>query len=277
MEWVAGSLRAEDAMYQSHWGIEQSPFRSCLDPQFFYASPTHDEALARLHFLVEHQHRLGLLLGPAGSGKSLLLEMFARQCAAAGCAVANVNLLGVEPEELLVQLASQLQRDGGPALPVSALWRIVTDRLAELRYEQRPVVVLLDDAECAHAATSDMVARLARHHPSPEMRLTLVLAAEQARVRSLSHRLLDLAELRIEVEPWAASDTGEFLAASLRKAGCRSEVFDEPAVSRLHELAGGLPRRVARLADLALAAGAGAQLRQIDAGVIDSVHSELCV
>ena len=67
-------------MYQSHWGLRQSPFRSCLDPQSFYQSPTHDEALARLHFLVDEHRRLGLLMGPAGSGKSLLSwRSFARQ------------------------------------------------------------------------------------------------------------------------------------------------------------------------------------------------------
>ncbi len=264
-------------MYQSHWGLEQSPFRSCLDTRFFYPSPTHDEALARLHFLVEQRHRLGLLLGPGGSGKSLLLEVFGRRCARAGCAVAKANLLGVEPGELLTQLADQLSRDCGATRSIAALWRIFTDRLVELRYEQRPVVLLFDDAECAYAPTSDMVVRIAQHDPSPEMRLTIVLATEQARVKSLGHRLLDLAELRIDVEPWAPDDTGEYLASSLRKAGCGSEVFAQPAVSRLHELAAGLPRGIARLADLALAAGAGAELQQIDADVIDSVHSELCV
>jgi len=272
-------------MYPSHWGLKQSPFRSCLDPQFFYPSPTHDEALARLHFLVDQRHRLGLLLGPGGSGKSLLLEVgrprllefSARQCSVAGCAVAKVNLLGVEPEELLADLACQLQRNCSATQPVGALWRILADRLAELRYEQRPVVLLFDDAECAQTATSDALVRVAQYDPSPESRLTMVLATEQARVRSLGHRLLDLAELRIDVEPWAPDDTGEFVATSLRKAGCQTDVFDAPAVSRLHELAGGLPRRIARLADLALAAGAGAELQHIDADVIDSVHNELCV
>ena len=59
-------------MYQSHWGLRESPFRDGPDPQSFYQSPTHEEALARLHFLVEQHRRLGLLLGPEGSGKSLL-------------------------------------------------------------------------------------------------------------------------------------------------------------------------------------------------------------
>ncbi len=264
-------------MYQSHWGIERSPFHSCLDPESFYPSPTHEEALARLHYLVDQSRRLGLLLGPSGSGKSLLLEVFARRCAAAGCAVAKVNLLGMEPEELLSELACRLGRDCTTTQSVSALWRILTDRLAELRYEQRPAVLLFDDAECAYRPTADTLVRIAQHHPLPDTRITMILAAEQVGARSLGHRLLDLAELRIDLEPWAQSETGEYLTMTLQRAGCRSAVFNEPAVTRLHELSRGVPRRIARLADLALAAGAGGELDGIDAEVIDSVHHELCV
>ena len=75
-------------MYPSHWGLQASPFRGCLDARSFYQSPTHDEALARLFFLVEQRRRLGLLMGPAGSGKSLLLEVLAQQLRRAGHAVA---------------------------------------------------------------------------------------------------------------------------------------------------------------------------------------------
>ena len=66
-------------MYQAHWGLQESPFRGDLDPKSFYQSPTHEEALARLSFLVGQHRRLGLLVGPSGSGKSLLLEVFAQQ------------------------------------------------------------------------------------------------------------------------------------------------------------------------------------------------------
>ncbi len=62
-------------MYETHWGLDVSPFRGLADPRFFYCSPTHDEALARLTFLVENRRRLGLLLGEPGSGKTLVLKV----------------------------------------------------------------------------------------------------------------------------------------------------------------------------------------------------------
>ena len=52
-------------MYQSHWGLRAMPFNGRVDPKYFFPSPTHEEALARLHFLVENHRRLGIVLGVA--------------------------------------------------------------------------------------------------------------------------------------------------------------------------------------------------------------------
>jgi len=264
-------------MYQTHWELRETPFRTCLDPRFFYQSPAHEEALARLHFLVDQHRRLGVLLGEPGSGKSLLLEVFAAETRRQGRAVAKVNLLGLTPAELLWELAASFGLNLAPAEPPASLWRCLLDRLAEHRYEQRATVVLLDDAD---QAASDVLAglrRLASLDYSPESRLTIVLAGCPKRIRRLGRSLLEMAELRIDVAPWEASDTEDYVRRSLARAGRDRPVFDEPAVQRLHELTHGIPRRVSQLADLALLAGAGRQLDHVDAEVVETVFHELGV
>lgn len=264
-------------MYPTHWGLQESPFRSCLDPRYFYQSPAHEEALARLHFLVEQRRRVGLLMGPPGSGKSLLLEVFAGQLRRSGRAVAEVSLLGVEPTEMLHLLAASLKLNLDAAAPVVAVWQAIVDRLAEHRFEQRATVILADDADRASQAVISQLTRLARHGASPDALRTIVLTGRREQMGRLGHPLLDLAELRIDVEPWERSDTEDFLRSSLAQAGCRDPVFAGPAVERLHQLGHGIPRRISQLADLALLAGAGAELPQIDADVVESVYRELSV
>ena len=262
-------------MYQAHWGLQESPFRGLLDPKFFYQSPTHEEALARLQFLVHQRRRLGLLVAPPGSGKSLLLEVFAAQLRRSARPVAKLSLLGLEPAELLWLIATDWGLSLEPTQSVAALWRAVTDRLTEYRYQQLEAVVLLDDADQAGAQVLQHVTRLASFDPTPEARLTIVLAGRNEGMARLCPRLLDLADLRIDLDPWEPADTENFVATLMAQAGQRSPVFAEPAVARLHELAHGIPRRVSQLADLALLAGAGANLQQIDAEVVDSVCQEL--
>jgi MSHA biogenesis protein MshM len=264
-------------MYQAHWGLEETPFRTQVDPRSFYQSPTHEEALARLHFLIEHRRRLGILIGPHGSGKSLLLEIFAGQLRQAGEPVANVNLIGIEGPELPWILAGQLNLNPSRGLGPPVLWRMVTDRIAEYRYQQLGVVMFFDDADQADRQVLTQVARLAHSNCSPDSRLTMVLAGREEQMGRLGDSLLELAELRIDLGPWGREDTENYVQAALAQAGRKEPLFEGPALQRLHELSHGIPRWINQLADLALLAGAGRNLQEIDANTVESVYHELGV
>ena len=264
-------------MYLSHWGLVESPFRSRLAARYFYRSPTHEEALARLQFLVEEGHRIGLLMGEAGSGKSLVLGVFAALRGSAGRPVVKISLQGMDRLEFLCSVGTELGLCPRAPLAMSSLWRGVADRLVANRYQGLETVLLLDDADRAGRDVLAQVARLAQHDLSPESRLTVVLAGRRERMGRLGHALLELTELRIDLEPWEPSDTENYLKASLAQAGRSAAVFDDAAAARLHELARGVPRHVARLADLALVASAGRKLDSIDVDTVESVCHELGV
>jgi general secretion pathway protein A len=266
-------------MLRKYWKLRESPFRGTLDGRRFFRSPTHEEALARLHFLVEQQRRLGLLLGSTGCGKSLVLDIFARRLQRSGAQVANVNLLGANLHEFLWLTAAELGLNPDRSDDPFRLWRGVLDRLAENRYQQLDTVLLLDDADEAPATVLDHIVRLAQTENIAGGRLTVILAATtnapaNGAVR-LSPRLLELADLRIDLEAWDPVDTVQYVTEALTQAGSESPIFTDEALHHLHDLAGGIPRRVDQLANLALLAGAGRELVQIDADTVDSVYHEL--
>lgn len=264
-------------MYLAHWGLQTAPFRNCLDTRRLFLAPTHDEALARLYFLTEQHRRLGLLFGGGGSGKSLVLELFARQLRRAGCTAARLSLLGMDADDFLWATAAALGINADPGAARGVLWLAIVDRLTELRLQRRRTVLLLDDAHAALSEVNQQVTRLVQHDLSPESGLTIVLACQPELAGRLGRRLLDLAELRVDLEPWSAEDTANYLHVSLRQAGREAQVFDPSAAARIHDLADGVPRRVNQLADLALLAAAGQGLEQIDGPTVDEVFQELAV
>ncbi|MBI2825433.1 MAG: hypothetical protein HYX69_12170 [Planctomycetia bacterium] len=264
-------------MYLHYWGLIEPPFRNVVDPRLFYSSATHEEALARLQFLVGGRRRAGLLLGPSGSGKSLVLEVLARQLRSAGHPVARTSLLGLAKEELLLNLAACYGLDPPPRSGACELWRMLADRLAEFRLQNLDSVVLLDDCDEAGSEVLAQVARLTQTDVAREPAVTLVLAVRSGALARLGTRLLELADLRIDLFAWSAADTEQYLVDSLARAGRTRPAFAAEAVELLAALSGGIPRNVVQLADLALLAAAGQELELVDAHTVQSVHDELGV
>jgi general secretion pathway protein A len=264
-------------MYHAYWGLGESPFRGGLDPRFFHQGPTQEEALARLHFLVEQSRTVGLLLGEPGNGKSQLLEIFAHELGHVNRQFALVELVGASTHEFLWLLAARLGVETPHDVRPFQLWRALVDHISANRYQQIATVLLLDDADEAHPEVIDQIARLAQLEASHESPLTIVLTAQPQRLSRLGTRLLELAELRIDLEGWELDDTTAFVKNALNRSGRSTPIFSEAALRRLHGLSSGIPRRVKQLADLALLAGAGQNLVQIESDIIDSVFQELGV
>lgn len=260
-------------MYQAHWGLRESPFRSSRDVRYFYESPMHDEALSRLHYLVENHRRVGLLVGPRGTGKSLLLDVFRQQLRRQGADVAEASALGTSERDLLWLLADSLRLNPQGDADTFRLWRSITDCVVELRYQRRPVVLLVDDVDRAGDDVKRLCLRLAQIDPSPDSLVTLVLSV--AEERRLGRTLLELCDLRIDLDPWDADDTAGYLSASVANAGRTDPIFDLAATQRIHALAQGIPRRVSQLAELSLVAGAGKLLTTVDEATVESAYREL--
>ncbi len=121
----------------------------------------------------------------------------------------------------------------------------------------------------------ELILRLAKLESAIGARLTVVLAGRYDRMDRLGLDLLDLAWLRMDLESWDLPETVGFVQTALEQAGARTMPFDDEALARLHELAGGIPRRIIHLADLALAAGAGEKLAKIDARTVETACREL--
>ena len=262
-------------MQLDHWQLTESPFRTLLDSKRYYPSAGHDEALARLEYLVEARRRLGVLLGESGIGKSLVLQVAAERLARKGAALAIVDTVGIGTRDLLWQLAAALGAAPRDTSDTVHLWRLVSDRIAENRLQGISTVLLVDDAGQAGPDVMMQLVRLARLDATPAARWTILLTAEPQQASRWNESLRNLVDLRIDLEPWSHSDTTGYVQTALVEAGRFDPVFNDEALWAIYELTHGVPRRVVRLADLALVAGAAAKVDRIDAGMVHAAYGEM--
>lgn len=261
-------------MYLKHWALREAPFSQHRNVRLFHQGPPQEEALARLRFLADGR-RLGLLLGEAGCGKTLLLEVFESELKRRRCQTATISLYGLDSREFLWLLASAWCITAEPNAAEFELWIAIRDRLCEHRLQGLSTVLLLDDADEASPALLETIYRLMQCEASPEANLTLVVAGRTTKWRAPHSRFWELAELRIDLECWDMDETNRYLHDSLSKAGRTKPAFQSDAVVRLHELSEGNPRKLNQLADLALLAAAGQGLPLVDSHTIDAVCGEL--
>lgn len=264
-------------MYQSHWGLDRTPFPSGLDASYFYEGAGQRESMARLRFLVNNGRRLGLVLGEPGLGKSLLLEVFSQECRQRGQVVAQVDVLGLSTREFFWQLGVALQAPVRLEDDLVRLYRDLTDRLYEKQLQGESLVLLLDNVDQAGPDLLTHLVRLANFQSRNGAGLTLVTTANPQHADRLGNRLLDLVDLRIDLQPWDELDTIGYLQLAMVEAGSERPLFEDQALAELFRLTGGVPRQVIRLADYALLSGSGTGREMVCPATIQSAHEAICM
>ncbi|NIL95691.1 MAG: AAA family ATPase [Planctomycetales bacterium] len=262
-------------MYYSQWGLKETPFRAGNAVEAFFPSVTHEEALARLQFLVNHHHRCGLLVAERGMGKSLLLSVLADELRQKWADVASVNLTGVSASEFPLLLATQLTSAPLSKLSQQQAWQALANRFGENHCEKRATLIALDDADQAQPGVWDEVMRLIYSDRRTPTRLTVVCAIHPRATEKIPVGFHDMALLRIEIEPWQIEDTTAFLASRIAAAGGDQKLFDEQAIARIQETAAGNPQRIVQLADLSLLVAAGEGTAQIDPQLVSKAAEQL--
>ena len=234
-----------------------------------FPATAHEEAIARILFLIEQQWPAGWLMGPAGCGKTTVLEAIRQRLRGGRGEAVYLSLCGVDADEFWTEIASALgsrQIESGLAAR-----RTIRGLLAASSMINRPVTILLDDVDRGIEPLWDAIAGLVRVVEGLGSGHTIVLASSGAMPTSdLAGRI----DLRAEVGPFSKAETRAYLEHRLTSAGCPIG-FDEEAASELHQSTGGVPGVINRFADLALVTAQAGEATSVTADLVRSAALEL--
>lgn len=193
-------------------------------------------ALAKVACGIEAGAGITLLCGPAGVGKTTVLERLAAD-----------PRLGPDP------------------LPIRDIpsWLSTADDL--------PAIVLVDDA---HLSSDEDLSRLVAMAKSRQPAAAVVLAGQGRlfTVVARDQRIEQAVRIRATLLPGSLADTSALVAAT---APADAPRFDEQAMLAIHEIAGGVPGNVSRLAELAGVVAAELSAGPITADDVEALHRRL--
>ncbi len=244
-------------MYAPHFGLEREPFSIAPDPRFLFMSERHREALAHLLYGVGGGGGFVLLTGEIGAGKTTVGRCFLEQVPA-HCLVAYVFNPKLSVAELLQTVCAEFGI-AAPADPgslkahVDALNRF----LLEAHAQGRQALLVIDEAQSLSAEVLEQL-RLLTNLETAERKLLQIVLIGQPELRSMLAQpgLEQLAQrviARYHLGALSHAETEQYLAHRLTVAGRRGGMpFDSAARYAIHQLTGGVPRRINLLADRAL-------------------------
>lgn len=242
-----------------HWQLRERPFELVTDRRFFFQSQEHDEALARLRYLVaERTMYAGLLSGEIGCGKSITGRVFAAGLDPARHAVVFFENAHFRFADHIRQFAraAGLDEAAGRARTTAQVYELARAAVARLHDgEQRHVVLVFDEAQDLRADTLADLKRLLNLNDDGTGRLTLILIGQpELRQKVRAHPPLDQrVSLRFHLGGMRAADCPAYLRHRLRVAGHPTGGLFAPAAEALLAAAiGGVPREINRIAKLAL-------------------------
>ena len=242
--------------YYRALGLEQSPFIDTVNPDFFFQTVPHEEALARLMICCEQHRALGLLTGRSGTGKTLMSQLL----------LANLESERFQPILVLghpgMTQAGMLRSILGELHVPLPSKRVNTETLLHLVEQAcldayalgRRIVVLVDEAHFLPAIALHTVRTLTNLETPNEKLVTVILLAEEFMLRRLRHPRFRSLRGRIAIQarlrPLSPSEIEQFLKFRLLVAGGRPEIFTADAYSLIADASEGVPREAMRCADI---------------------------
>ena len=272
-------------MYLEHWNLERRPFENTLEPEFFFPSQTHQAAVLKLRYLIENQKGAGVLVGPTGTGKTFVTRRLVQELSEQVGPWLNFVFPQMSADDLLTDIAIRLGGESAAAewpmhsvLPRSAALRIIERSLDEYARTERHPVLVIDDAHLIDdPATMQTLELLLNFQQPPQRAFSLILLGDRLLLSRLSRlpRFDERLAVRAMLQSLSPDETARYIRFRLEVSGARKAIFDAEALAEIAELSDGIPRRINRLADLALLVGYADGRNRLSASDVSAVSDEL--
>jgi general secretion pathway protein A len=245
--------------YRSFFGLEKEAFPSDIALKDILMTEEIQGVIHRFHYAL----RLGgiaLVTGEIGSGKSTALRYAAGQLHPSEYQVIVVTACSGSIMELYRQVVTAMKISRS-SISKSVMTTLIKKEITDLVVSQKlKPVLIIDEASLLRLEVFAELHTLSQFDQDSKMHLPLILTGHSSLLDKLLYRtsapLASRVIARTHLEGLNRTGMLEYLQHHIRIAGGNTHLFDDSAVTAIHQASGGLLRKANNLARGALMAAA---------------------
>ncbi len=266
-------------MYEEFFGFSDRPFNAAPIAKRYCAVGPIEAARASLTRSIERAEGIGLLIGPAGTGKTLLCQVLADQFRgrfavahlASGRLCTRRHLFQTILHELGLPYRGLEEGEMGLAL---------ADFATNSQPHSQGILLIVDEAHTLPARLLDEARLLTNIARGGESRVRLVLSASAALEERLANPKMESFNQRIAtrcyLQSLAHDETLNYIRGAIGGVnGDWRSVFTENALNAVHRATDGIPRLINQVCDHALMLALAGGVHQIDKAGIEESWADL--
>jgi general secretion pathway protein A len=258
-------------------GTYEDPFSFTPDPKYYHFNRAHQEVLSSLTDVIQEYRGIGVLLGQAGMGKTVLLNYLTQKI----CSESEVVLIpgSFDNRADLVHAVMSL-------LGVTKLGGSIVEDLRHLeawllsKYRAgKKVTLICDDAHRLTAESLESLFVLADLQKSSKRLIQILVAGRPELLQKLTYSGSQMgsigkdANVFCRLVPLDESEVYSYVLHRLRVAGCNKQLFSSDALAAIALYSRGIPLNINMLCRHSMSLAATINLKFVDEKIVaDSAY-----
>jgi general secretion pathway protein A len=264
-------------MYEEFYGLKEKTFNLNPDPDYFYLSSVHENALNHLEYTIAANKGFAVVTGEVGSGKTTLINYLLYHLQL-DIHIGLINNTNIPASQLMKTICREFEIDVSNSDKLEVMDAFQEFLLQKYADSQR-VLLIIDEAQNLPPKTLEEIRMISNLESEKDHLIQIILVGQPELKYKLQRDDLKQFAQRVSVychlHGLDAKEVGNYIRYRLKIGEAKNmNLFEEEAITRICEHTKGIPRLINVFCDTSLVYGFAEGFKTINKEIVESVIRE---